>query len=57
MIGIIGDEQEWDYKQTANEIEQCAGCYANPRADAQAHLQSECQQARRQMHACGISLR
>jgi len=57
VIGIIGDEQEWDYKQTANEIEQCAGCYANPRADAQAHLQSECQQARRQMHACGISLR
>ncbi|HEY8909132.1 MAG TPA: hypothetical protein VIM51_02480 [Desulfosporosinus sp.] len=43
-------------EQTAEEIEQCAGCYANPSADAHAHLQGVCLQQRRQMHACGESL-
>jgi len=41
--------------QTPEEKEQCAGCYANPSADAQVHLQGVCLQSRRQRHACGGS--
>ena len=59
MIEDIREGQGWHYEQlaqTPEEIEQCAGCYANPSAHAHADLQGVCVQARRQMHACGKSL-
>ncbi len=56
---VIREEQAFSFdqlKQSAEEIEQCSGCYANPTANSQADLQGLCVQPRRQMNACGKSL-
>ena len=56
---MIREEQALNFdqlKQSAEEIEQCSGCYANPNANSQADFLGVCVQPRRQMHGCGKSL-